>query len=80
MLRNTPPPEMDETHPHWRIIMEDKRYRDCLDIPKGESLEMCGVRVKEYWDDEIVPVVTSGKRVVVVAHANSLRALIKKVS
>jgi 2,3-bisphosphoglycerate-dependent phosphoglycerate mutase len=74
------PPDMDETHPHWPLIVHDRRYKDVqADIPKGESLEMCSIRVKRFWDAEIVPVVASGKRVVIVAHANSLRSLIKKI-
>lgn len=77
--RDVPPPDMEATHPHWNIIANDRRYKGVPNIPRGESLEMCSVRVKEYWDQEIVPEVRAGKRIVIVAHANSLRSLFKKV-
>lgn len=72
-----PPPvldEKDERHPAF-----DKRYRD-LDrrvLPKAESLKDTIERVLPYWHDAIVPAIRSGKRVLVVAHGNSLRALVK---
>lgn len=72
-----PPPvldEKDERHPSF-----DKRYRD-LDrraLPKAESLKDTIDRVLPYWHDAIVPAIRSGRRVLVVAHGNSLRALIK---
>jgi 2,3-bisphosphoglycerate-dependent phosphoglycerate mutase len=74
---DTPPPsldEKDERHPGF-----DKRYRD-LDrriLPKAESLKDTIERVLPYWHDAIVPAIRSGKRVLVVAHGNSLRALVK---
>jgi 2,3-bisphosphoglycerate-dependent phosphoglycerate mutase len=71
-----PPPldEKDERHPAF-----DKRYRD-LDrrtLPKAESLKDTIERVLPHWHDAIVPAIRAGKRVVVVAHGNSLRALVK---
>jgi 2,3-bisphosphoglycerate-dependent phosphoglycerate mutase len=72
-----PPPaldEKDERHPAF-----DQRYRD-LDrrvLPKAESLKDTIERVLPYWHDAVVPAIRSGKRVLVVAHGNSLRALVK---
>jgi hypothetical protein len=40
---------MDSSHPHWGIITNDRRYRGVENLPRGESLEMCSVRVKAYW-------------------------------
>ena len=47
--------------------------------PTTESLKMCGIRAYKYWQDVIVPRVLSGDRVVVVAHANTIRALVKSI-
>ncbi|HEX5056476.1 MAG TPA: 2,3-diphosphoglycerate-dependent phosphoglycerate mutase [Gammaproteobacteria bacterium] len=71
-----PPPldEKDERHPAF-----DQRYRE-LDrrvLPKAESLKDTIDRVLPYWHDAIVPAIRSGKRVLVAAHGNSLRALVK---
>lgn len=46
-------------------------------IPKGESLKQVFVRVVPYYEQEILPLLKAGKNVLVVAHGNSLRALIK---
>lgn len=46
-------------------------------LPLGESLKDTEKRVVYYWNKEIVPVVKSGKRVLVVAHGNSLRAFLR---
>ncbi len=46
-------------------------------IPKGESLKQVYMRVVPYYEAEIAPLLTAGKRVLVSAHGNSLRALIK---
>lgn len=44
--------------------------------PNGESLEMCAERAVSYFNDQVVPQLTSGKHVMVAAHANSLRSII----
>jgi 2,3-bisphosphoglycerate-dependent phosphoglycerate mutase len=72
-----PPPALDEKDERYPGF--DKRYRD-LDrrtLPKAESLKDTIERVLPYWHDSIVPAIRSGKRVLVVAHGNSLRALVK---
>lgn len=48
-------------------------------VPQGESLKEVYARVIPYYDQAIAPLVTQGKHVLVVAHGNSLRALIKKM-
>mmetsp|Transcript_29469 Transcript_29469/g.94359 ORF Transcript_29469/g.94359 Transcript_29469/m.94359 type:complete len:356 (-) Transcript_29469:300-1367(-) len=63
------PPPMDPCHPLWAPPP----------VPETESLADCLLRVKQCWDDRIAPTVRSGKRVLVVAHANTIRALIKTV-
>ena len=57
----------------------DPRYAE-LDprvLPGTESLKLTIERVLPYWHDVLVPTIRSGKRVVIAAHGNSLRALIK---
>jgi 2,3-bisphosphoglycerate-dependent phosphoglycerate mutase len=71
----TPPPPLtpdDERHPG-----RDPRYASLpMDLlPLTESLET--VRFLPYWHDQIVPDVLGGRRVLIVAHGNSLRALVK---
>ena len=57
----------------------DRKYHDLTDaeLPIGESLEDTVLRFLPYWHERIVPVVKSGKQIIIVAHGNSLRALIK---
>ncbi len=64
----------DERHP-----AHDPRYADLEPslIPKTESTKDTFDRFMPYWSDEIAPVVQSGKRVIIVAHGNTLRALMK---
>lgn len=74
---NTRPPaldEDDERHPK-----HDPRYKDLdpADIPATECLHDTYNRFLPYWNETIAPVVKSGKKVVISAHGNSLRALVK---
>ncbi|MCB1776395.1 MAG: 2,3-bisphosphoglycerate-dependent phosphoglycerate mutase, partial [Candidatus Competibacteraceae bacterium] len=72
-----PPPALEASDPmHPR---NDPRYAE-LDprvLPGTESLKLTIDRVLPYWHDVLVPTIRSGKRVVIAAHGNSLRALIK---
>jgi len=72
-----PPPPLtidDERHPS-----HDPRYRGlkASDLPLTESLKDTIARFMPYWHETIAPVIKSGKRVVIAAHGNSLRALVK---
>jgi 2,3-bisphosphoglycerate-dependent phosphoglycerate mutase len=49
-------------------------------IPQTESLKDTIARVLPYWEARIVPELRAGKRVVISAHGNSLRALVKHLS
>lgn len=64
----------DERHPS-----HDDRYRgvESADLPAGECLKDTIARVVPYWDGTIVPEIKSGKQVIIAAHGNSLRALVK---
>jgi 2,3-bisphosphoglycerate-dependent phosphoglycerate mutase len=74
---DTPPPLLDEDSPeHPR---HDRRYASVPadSLPAGESLALTLVRVLPYWEEKILPCLKRGETVLVAAHGNSLRALIK---
>lgn len=56
-----------------------RRYQEIAknDLPMTECLKDTVARFIPYWNDEIAPVIRSGKRVMITAHGNSLRALVK---
>jgi 2,3-bisphosphoglycerate-dependent phosphoglycerate mutase len=72
-----PPPPM--TADDERSPRRDRRYADLSDaeIPLTECLKDTVARFLPYWENEIAPKVKSGKRVIIAAHGNSLRALVK---
>ncbi len=74
---DTPPPEMDETHDY--DMRGDPRYAG-IDIPSTESLKLTIERVLPYWEGDILPVLANGETVIISAHGNSLRALVKHLS
>ncbi|WP_109809092.1 2,3-diphosphoglycerate-dependent phosphoglycerate mutase [Sphingosinithalassobacter portus] len=74
---DTPPPPMEDGSPF--DLRKDRRY-DGIDIPDTESLKDTIARVLPYWQSRIVPELKAGKRVVISAHGNSLRALVKHLS
>lgn len=55
---------------------KDRRYAG-LDLPVTESLKTTLVRVQPYWDAEIAPCLRAGETLLVAAHGNSLRAIVK---
>lgn len=55
----------------------DPRYKNIPNIPSCESLKTTGERVIPYWTESILPTIESGKNVLVAAHGNSLRSLLK---
>nr|WP_314533209.1 2,3-diphosphoglycerate-dependent phosphoglycerate mutase [uncultured Fusobacterium sp.] len=71
------PPSIDETSEYYP--KSDRRYADLADkdIPLGESLKDTIARVLPYWHSDISKSLEEGKNVIVAAHGNSLRALIK---
>ena len=72
-----PPPALDEDSEHYPG--HDQRYAgvDRKDLPKAESLKDTIARFLPYWEATIAPDIRAGKRVVIAAHGNSLRALVK---
>jgi len=74
---DTPPPALEETDE--RYPGKDPRYADLTkdELPLAECLKDTVERFLPYWHEEIAPVVKSGKKVIIAAHGNSLRALVK---
>lgn len=72
-----PPPACDTTSEYYPG--NDPRYADVPadQIPKTESLKLTGERFMPMWDEEIAPAIKSGKKVLIAAHGNTLRALVK---
>lgn len=74
---DVPPPPLqadDERHPRF-----EPRYAgvDPARLPAAESLKDTLARVQPYWQEEIAPQIRAGRQVIIVAHGNSLRALVK---
>jgi 2,3-bisphosphoglycerate-dependent phosphoglycerate mutase len=74
---DVPPPLPEEGSAY--DLASDVRYRG-VPIPQTESLKDTIARVLPYWDERIAPELKVGKRVLVSAHGNSLRALVKHLS
>ena len=74
---NISPPKLtknDKRHPKY-----DKLYKDIdpRNLPSGESLKDTLSRVKPLWINDILPLIKKGKNLIIVAHGNSLRAIVK---
>jgi 2,3-bisphosphoglycerate-dependent phosphoglycerate mutase len=74
---DVPPPTLDwndERHPRF-----DRRYASLTpdQLPSTESLKLTLERVLPYWHSTLAPEIKSGKRVLIAAHGNSIRALVK---
>jgi 2,3-bisphosphoglycerate-dependent phosphoglycerate mutase len=74
---DTPPPALEKTDD--RYPGNDPRYAHLTEteLPLTECLKDTVARVLPYWETEIAPAVRSGRRVIIAAHGNSLRALVK---
>ena len=74
---DVPPPPLDADSPY--NVAGDRRYAG-VDVPATESLKDTIARVLPYWDEAIAPALKSGQRVLIAAHGNSIRALVKLLS
>lgn len=74
---DTPPPAMDAADE--RSERSDRRYSRIKpeEVPLTECLKDTVARVLPFWNESMAPAIKAGKRLVVVAHGNSIRALIK---
>ena len=74
---NTPPPLLeleDERHPKFDLKYQDLQKNE---LPRGECLKDTVDRVIPLWKNDIVPKILSGQKILIVAHGNSLRAIVK---
>jgi 2,3-bisphosphoglycerate-dependent phosphoglycerate mutase len=74
---DVPPPALEDGSEF--DLSKDRRY-DGIAIPKTESLKDTIARVLPYWGARIAPALKDGQRVLISAHGNSLRALVKHLS
>jgi 2,3-bisphosphoglycerate-dependent phosphoglycerate mutase len=74
---DTPPPPLDSGSKY--DLGQDRRYAG-IAIPNTESLKDTIARVLPYWEGRIAPELRAGKRILISAHGNSLRALVKHLS
>jgi len=74
---DVPPPALEKEDD--RYPGKDRRYADMdeRDVPTTECLKDTVERFLPYWKDTIAPTIKAGKRVIIAAHGNSLRALVK---
>ena len=74
---DTPPPPLDDES--FQAQLKDPRYKDLdpKDIPHAEALKQTQERFLPLWKETIAPQILSGKRVLIVAHGNSLRSLVQ---
>jgi 2,3-bisphosphoglycerate-dependent phosphoglycerate mutase len=74
---DVPPPALDPNDP--RSERSDPRYAklDPKDIPLTECLKDTVARVLPFWNTELAPAIQAGRRIVIAAHGNSIRALVK---
>ena len=74
---DTPPPALEASDP--RCERSDLRYAKLQpdQVPLTECLKDTVARVLPYWNESVAPAIKSGKRVMIAAHGNSIRALVK---
>lgn len=77
---STPPPPLDINDPSHPRFERRYEHLDPVILPSTESLSITLARVMPYWSNEIVPHLRQGKTVLVAAHGNSLRALVKHLN
>ncbi|XP_076630732.1 phosphoglyceromutase 78 [Colletes latitarsis] len=77
---DVPPPPMEPDHKYYDAIVKDPRYANELkpeDFPKFESLKLTIERTLPYWNNTIIPQLKEGKKIIIAAHGNSLRGIVK---
>lgn len=74
---DVPPPPLEQDSPY--DLAGDRRYAG-VTVPRTESLKDTIARVLPYWEERIAPALKAGRRVLISAHGNSLRALVKHLS
>jgi 2,3-bisphosphoglycerate-dependent phosphoglycerate mutase len=72
---DTPPPPLAAGGEY--DFTKDRRYAGVADLPATESLKTTLERVLPYWNETIAPDLKAGKNLIIAAHGNSLRAIVK---
>ncbi|KAF5274582.1 hypothetical protein FQA39_LY07194 [Lamprigera yunnana] len=75
-----PPPPMTSDHPYYDQIVKDPRYGNGpteTEFPHFESLKLTIARTLPFWNEVIVPQIKDGKSILIAAHGNSLRGIVK---
>eukprot|EP00123_Amoebidium_parasiticum_P011959 comp21024_c0_seq1/m.28233 comp21024_c0_seq1/g.28233 ORF comp21024_c0_seq1/g.28233 comp21024_c0_seq1/m.28233 type:complete len:265 (-) comp21024_c0_seq1:262-1056(-) len=74
---DVPPPPADEDHPYFPG--KERKYANVPkdELPRTECLKDTIARVLPFWESDIAPAIKAGKRVMIAAHGNSLRGLVK---
>ncbi|MEQ1709254.1 MAG: 2,3-diphosphoglycerate-dependent phosphoglycerate mutase [Terricaulis sp.] len=72
---DVPPPPLEAGGEY--DLANDRRYGGVVDLPRTESLKMTLERVLPYWNEAIAPDLRAGKNLIIAAHGNSLRAIVK---
>lgn len=71
---------MEKSSEYYDIIVNDPRYKDGPskeEFPMFESLKLTIERTLPYWNETIVPQIKAGKKIIIAAHGNSLRGIVK---
>lgn len=77
---DVPPPEMAPDHQYYDAIVKDDRYKGDPkpgEFPMFESLKLTIERTLPYWNNTIIPQMKAGKQIIIAAHGNSLRGIVK---
>ena len=72
---DVPPPPLEAGGEY--DLAKDRRYAGVADLPRTESLKTTLDRVLPYWNDAIAPDLRAGRNLIIAAHGNSLRAIVK---
>lgn len=72
---DVPPPPLDAASEY--DFSKDRRYAGIADLPRTESLKLTLDRVLPYWNETLAPALKSGQNLIIAAHGNSLRAIVK---
>lgn len=71
------PPCIESDDPYWTL--DDERYFGIENLPRAESLKCTWNRILPFWESNLLPEARSGNMPLVVAHGNSLRALLASI-
>ena len=74
---DTPPPALDKADPRNPALSPIYKNIDPKNLPLTESLKDTVARVIPFWKDSVVPEIKNGRNILIAAHGNSLRALVK---